>query len=298
MRLNTDGVWTITSTHSRILAAVEVLSRNHEMVPLELIKTVSNVKCNLNQTLKDLCKLKFLRYGDGYKLQFSGYDCLAIYTLRKRGLQVMGDRVGTGKESDIYYGKYNGQEVVLKFHRLGRTSFRSVKNLRNYHENRRYASWLYLSKLSCEREAAFMRRFESLAVPRLLDSNRHVIVMEYLAEYTPLYQTSSFDRDKVYNLMMDFLVDLYDLGYVHGDFNEFNIMVNERSEIKVIDFPQCLPVGDAKAAEYLKRDYEGVNCFFAKKLRYLNRCRSVEQMLKSLGIEASVPDNCPDSTDP
>lgn len=291
MRLNADGVWTITSTHSRVLAAVELLSRNHAMVPLELIKSVSNVKCNLNQILKDLCKLKFLRYGDGYKLQFSGYDCLAIYALRKRGLEVMGDRVGTGKESDIYYGMYNKQEVILKFHRLGRTSFRSVKNLRDYHENRRYASWLYLSKLSCQREAAFMLKFEALMVPRLLDSNRHVVVMEYLKTYVPLYQACSFDKDRVYNLMTDFLIKLYSLGYVHGDFNEFNVMVNEDSEIKVIDFPQCLPVHDRKAAEYLKRDYESVNRFFAKKFRYFNRCVDVEQILEELGVEVCTPDS-------
>lgn len=282
MKLNTDGVWTITSTHSRVLTAVEVLSKNHCEVPIELIKSVSNIKCNLSSVLFDLCKLKFLRYNDGYKLQFSGYDCLAIYALRKRNLQVMGDKIGVGKESDIYYGRYNDENVVLKFHRLGRTSFRSVKNLRDYHGSRKYASWLYLSKISCQREAEFLEMFKELPVPRILDSNRHVVVMELLENYVSLHQAQEIHNDKVYNLMAQFLLDLHDLGYVHGDFNEFNVMVNKDSDIRVIDFPQCVKVTHPKAKEYLTHDYGCINAFFQKRHRYTNTNESLERIIENM----------------
>jgi len=41
--------------------------------------------------------------------------------------------------------------------RLGRTSFRQLKNKRDYHKHRNSASWLYLSRLSAMKEFAFMK---------------------------------------------------------------------------------------------------------------------------------------------
>jgi RIO kinase 2 len=37
------------------------------------------------------------------------------------------------------------------------------------------------------------------------------------------------------------------------------------NEIKVIDFPQCVPNTDRMALEYLKRDFECIETFFKKK---------------------------------
>jgi RIO-like serine/threonine protein kinase len=52
--------------------------------------------------------------------------------------------VGVGKESDVFECLNDaGQVLVLKLHRLGRTSFRAVKNTRDYIGRRtqfRYAS--------------------------------------------------------------------------------------------------------------------------------------------------------------
>lgn len=249
-----------------------------------MIKRIANIKCNHSKVLLDLCKLKFIRHEKiGYKLQCNGADCLAIYALRKRGLEIMGDKIGIGKESDIFYGKFKGEEVVLKFYRLGRTSFRTVKNNRNYHEGRKHCSWQYLSRLSAQKESEFMELFKNLSIPRLIDTNRHVVVMEYLSDYILLNDLKEIkDLDKTYNLLTDFIVKLYNMGYVHGDFNEFNVMVNEDSEIKVIDFPQCVTVKDRNAKEYLKRDYECVNVFFEKRFRYENRSEEIENLIKSL----------------
>ncbi len=51
----------------------------------------------------------------------------------------------------------DGQQVVLKLHRLGRQSFRAVKQKRDYLRKRAHASWLYLSRLSALKEFAFMK---------------------------------------------------------------------------------------------------------------------------------------------
>lgn len=61
-----------------------------------------------------------------------GYDFLAIKALSNRGLITsVGRQIGVGKESDIFeVANEDGEVLVLKMHRLGRTSFRAVKRHR------------------------------------------------------------------------------------------------------------------------------------------------------------------------
>ena len=66
--------------------------------------------------------------------------------------------IGVGKESDVYIvSDEEDKSQVMKLHRLGRTSFRNIKNKRDYHGKRRNTSWLYLSRLSAVKEFAFMK---------------------------------------------------------------------------------------------------------------------------------------------
>lgn len=61
---------------------------------------------------------------------------------------------------DIYVvASPNGEQYALKLHRLGRTSFRNLKNKRDYHKHRKNMSWLYLSRLSAMKEFAYMKVF-------------------------------------------------------------------------------------------------------------------------------------------
>ena len=52
-------------------------------------------------------------------------------------------------------------------HRLGRTSFRKIKEKRDYHQHRRFANWLYLSRLAATKEIAFMRCLRDAGFPVL-----------------------------------------------------------------------------------------------------------------------------------
>ena len=47
--------------------------------------------------------------------------------------------------------------LVLSFHRLGRNSFRKLKQKRDYLKHRKNASWLYLSRLAAVKEYAYMK---------------------------------------------------------------------------------------------------------------------------------------------
>jgi RIO kinase 2 len=260
MKLTSDGVWTVNKNHLRILETAERLSYTHDLISIDSLKNKSNIKGNFQEHVFDLVKLKFISYKDHmYKLTISGLDCLAINALRKKGLQIMGSNIGIGKESDIYFGKFNNQKAAIKIHRLGRSCFQKIEE-RNLKDDR---NWFTLNKESCRDEVKFLNLFKNLSIPKLYDYDRHAIVMEML-DYDTLYKIKVENPEVISAKMIMLIKQIYDLGYVHGDFNEFNIMVLG-DDVKVIDFPQCIPTTDPKAAFYLKRDIECVHKFFWKK---------------------------------
>ena len=121
---------------------------------------------------------------DGYRLTTLGYDYLALHALCQRdAVGAVGNQIGVGKESDIYVGG-DGElrDLVLKFHRLGRTSFRKIKEKRDYHGKRHFCSWLYLSRIAALKEFTFMRALyeREFPVPKPFECCRHTVVMELI----------------------------------------------------------------------------------------------------------------------
>lgn len=64
--------------------------------------------------------------------------------------------------------------MILKLHRLGRTSFRAVKSKRDYLRHRNNFSWLYLSRLAALGEFSFMKALSDrgFPVPQAIDQSR------------------------------------------------------------------------------------------------------------------------------
>jgi RIO kinase 2 len=62
------------------------------------------------------------------------------------------------------------------------------------------------------------------------------------------------DPAKTYGECMDLIVRLARSGLIHGDFNEFNLMVSDDDKITMIDFPQMVSI-DHKNAEWYATRY-------------------------------------------
>ena len=123
----------------RVLVAIEMGMRNHEFVPDSLVEKISHLKrANCFSIISLLLKNKLIVHNSkkysGYKLTFLGYDYLALNVFFKRGtIKKVLSKVGVGKESDIYQClNEKGELVILKLARLGRISFRQIKNKRDY----------------------------------------------------------------------------------------------------------------------------------------------------------------------
>jgi RIO-like serine/threonine protein kinase fused to N-terminal HTH domain len=174
----------------RVLRIIEIGHRKFEFVPLDVIVNWSKKPEELiGKSLRRLNSLGMvIRYRGnytGYRLTFMGYDALALHTLAKRGIveALSPTPIGVGKESDVYAGDaIGGGKIVLKFHRLGRTSFRQIKRFRAWIGDRRHITWLYESRLSAHTEykALVLAYNAGLSVPKPITVNRHTVVMSYI----------------------------------------------------------------------------------------------------------------------
>uniref|UniRef100_A0A8C3JP46 Serine/threonine-protein kinase RIO2 n=1 Tax=Calidris pygmaea TaxID=425635 RepID=A0A8C3JP46_9CHAR len=277
-KLNVVMLRYLSREHFRVLTAVEMGMKNHEIVPASLIASIASLKHGgCNKILRELVKHKLLAYErtktvQGYRLTNAGYDYLALKTLSSRQvINSVGNQMGVGKESDIYIvANEEEQQFALKLHRLGRTSFRSLKNKRDYHKHRHKMSWLYLSRLAAMKEFAYMKALHDrkFPVPKPVDYNRHAVVMELIDGY-PLCQVRQMeDPASVYSELMDLIVKLANHGLIHGDFNEFNLILDNDDHVTMIDFPQMVSTSHANAEWYFDRDVNCIKEFFKKRFNY------------------------------
>ncbi|KAI9821800.1 MAG: hypothetical protein M1827_002381 [Pycnora praestabilis] len=312
MRLDTKALRYLNSEDWRVLAAVEQGSKNHEVVPTPLIAQISGLrggtgvhKCISNLAKVDLiARVKNAKY-DGYRLTYGGIDYLALNTYRKRkDVYSVGNQIGVGKESDIFVvADEKGRQRVLKIHRLGRISFRTVKANRDYLRNRHSGSWMYMSRLAAVKEFTFMKalRVNGFPVPEPLAQSRHTLVMSLIDAF-PLRQISSVpDPPSLYAELISMILRLAAYGLIHGDFNEFNILIEEKSKNTptenpasreeslegsasqyprptsevtltpiLIDFPQMLSIDHPNAEMYFDRDVNCVKRFFEKRFHFVS----------------------------
>jgi len=244
MKLDASDIRYIDDEQWRVLRAVEQGSRNHQVVPTPLITSLAHLHhAGINKLLGALARRNLVARVqnaayDGYRLTYGGLDFLALRTLVKNDvLHAVGQQIGVGKESDIVIvtgpslADGEPERRILKMHRLGRISFRNVKEKRDYLGKRKTSSWMYLSKLAAAKEIAFMQILHDhgFPVPRPFAQARHCIVMELIDAY-PLRQVASIPANQLgplYSALMKLIVRLARAGLIHGDFNEFNLLVRE-----------------------------------------------------------------------
>lgn len=220
---------------------------------------------------------------------------MALHThQRANTIYSVGNQIGVGKESDIFVvANDQGEQLVLKIHRLGRISFRTVKNNRDYLRKRSSASWMYMSRLAAVKEFTFMKALSEagIPVPTAIAQNRHQIVMSLIDGF-PLRQISSVpDPAGLYAELIELIMRLASVGLIHGDFNEFNIMIKEEelppteasrsgtdtdtdTEIRLvpvlIDFPQMVSMDHPDAQFYFERDVSCIKCYFERKFHFVS----------------------------
>jgi RIO kinase 2 len=262
----------------RILLGVELGMASREYVPISRIVRYANLlEEEVGKRLPDLVEKRLVASGSmrtlgyaGFRLTFFGYDCLALNALVKRGIvEALGSPLGLGKESDVYDAKgRRNTRIALKFHRLGRISFRQTRRTRGYVAERAHTSWVYQARMAATREFAAMKRASRarVPVPKPIGQNRHLVVMS-MFEGSELSKINAMPEPvtTLRRILLKLRLLFVDARLVHGDLSEYNILMAESGQFVFIDWPQSISVSDPGANELLERDVSNLVKFFARK---------------------------------
>ena len=257
----------------RILNIIEAGMSKHEFVPKDQIQKHSKLPMDrIDFTLGKLNKLG-LTYRtketyNGHTLNYAGYDCLAINALVKADVIVsFGQSLGVGKEADVFDAlSPSGRRIAVKFHRLGRISFRQTRRTRGY--TREHSTWLFQSHVAAEKEFQAMKlAYENgVSVPEPISQNRHVVAMgmiegAQLSKYKDIGKPEKVLKEILRNIRRAYVK----AHLIHADISEYNIILQPDGHVLIIDWPQTVKTDHANAAELLERDIKNVLTYFNRK---------------------------------
>ena len=263
----------LESEDFRILHIIEAAMSKREFVPKEQIQKYAKLPMErIEFTLGKLNKLGLtFRTKEGYNghtLNYTGYDCLAINNLVKAGIiESFGQSLGVGKEADVFDALNSADKrIAVKFHRLGRISFRQTRRKRGY--IREHSSWLFQSHIAAEKEYQAMKLVykNGVSVPEPISHNRHVIAMGMI-EGAQLYKYKDVGKpERVLKEILRNVKKAYLKAHViHSDLSEYNIILKPDGHLLIIDWPQAIKKDHANAVEFLERDIKNVLIFFSRK---------------------------------
>ncbi len=253
--------------------------RRFEYIPVEYLaqKLTSFTPKELDARLRKLTGLKVIERHptmNAYKLKSVGLDCVALRRMVKRGLlRALGDMVGVGKESDIYRGLTDSDEiVVVKFYRIGRTSFRQAVRVRGYGLSFERGTWLVRSVIAGRREREALKvlnEYRVPQIPKLYGGALHAVVIQYL-EGPELYEVKELEnpREVLEKIIEAIRAAYWKAKIVHGDLSEYNIIMDLSSgneEPYIIDWPQFVTIVEPTAKQLLERDVRYIVRFFDKR---------------------------------
>jgi len=286
----------LESEDFRMLHIIEAAMSKREFVPTEQIRKYAKLPMDRIQfTLSRLNKLGLIYQAKGayvgHTLNYAGYDCLAINALVKAGvIESFGQTLGVGKEADVYDAlSPDGKRIAVKFHRLGRTSFRQTRRKRGYIQE--HSTWLFQSHLAAEKEFQAMKLVykNGVSVPKPISQNRHVIAMGMieggeLSKYKEIGQPRKILKEVLRNVRKAYLK----AHVIHADLSEYNIILKPDGHILIIDWPQYVLTDHANAEELLERDLKNVLTFFSRrfnvKLAVNEACDYVTGKATSLAV--------------
>lgn len=229
---------------------------------------------NLNQRLVEHHLERLVKSGlvgksnIGFTLLVTGLDIYVLKILSNRNtITSIGPQIGIGKEAEIYLA-HDSQEKdkILKMFRLGRSSFKQIKRKRDISTST--SNWLLLNIQTAKREYDILNylRQSSTSFPIPLYRSFHCIVMEPFYGSRLADAESLDDPQSVLEKIISNVKIAYQNGYINGDLNEYNIMVNN-DNIFILDWPQAIKVDTINANVVLLRDVKNILKFFSKKYK-------------------------------
>ncbi|HXV88333.1 MAG TPA: RIO1 family regulatory kinase/ATPase [Nitrososphaeraceae archaeon] len=252
----------------KILKVFASSLKNRQFLNLPTLSQYSDLNQSLiEHHLKRLVKFGLISKSNiGYTLLVTGLDIYVLKILSNSNIiTAIGPQIGIGKEAEIYLAHDSSeQDKILKMFRLGRSSFKQIKRKRDV--NTGTNSWLLMNIETAKKEYDILTYLKdsSPSFPNPLHRSFHCIVME------PIYGSRLSDIENldypelVLQKIISNMTIAYRKGYINGDLNEYNILVND-DNIFILDWPQAVRVDTTNADVLLKRDVNNIIKFFSRK---------------------------------
>jgi RIO kinase 2 len=261
-----------------ILQAIEKQTSKYQNIPQDIITRIARLP--QQEALFRLPRLEkkrlITRYTGayiGYHLTAAGYDTLTInHLVEANVLEAFGKPLGIGKEADVYDALMPDKtQVAVKFHRLGRTSFKQTKRKRGYVTAYKYTpDWHQQSTIAAKKEYKALKLLhpQGIAVPEPIAQNRHGLVMSKI-EGAELYRYREIPNPEA--TLKEILVNIrrtyQNAKMVHADLSPYNIILQPNLHILIIDWPQYVTHKHPNAEQLLRRDIQNVLRFFGNKYK-------------------------------
>uniref|UniRef100_A0A7C2V927 non-specific serine/threonine protein kinase n=1 Tax=Ignisphaera aggregans TaxID=334771 RepID=A0A7C2V927_9CREN len=257
--------------------------KRFEFVPIEYIVKKFERRYSQKEIVARIKKLTHYKLiarhpmMEAYRITFLGLDCMALRILvTKNIIKAVGDVVGIGKESEVYSGLSENDEIVaIKLYKIGKQSFRHVARFRGYYsDDVAQSSWLRRSIIAGLREKealTILNRFNIEGVPKIYGGALHSVVLEFIdgARLNEIHELK--DPENVFNQIIEIIRRAYkDASLVHGDLSEYNVIVrldDESEKVYIIDWPQFVSIASPLSTQLLKRDIENIAKFFKRRFR-------------------------------
>lgn len=267
----------------KILKVFASSLKNRQFLNLATLSQYSNLSQGLvEHHLQRLVKFGLINKSNiGYTLLVTGLDIYVLKILSNKNIiTALGPQVGIGKEAEVYLAHDSlDQDRVIKMFRLGRSSFKQIKRKRNVSSG--INSWLLMNIETAKKEYDVLTylRDSSVSFPNPMYRSFHCIVME------AIYGNRLSDIEKLNDpeLVLDKIINsitiAYRKGYINGDLNEYNILVND-DDIFILDWPQAVRVDTINADIVLTRDVKNILKFFSKKFGLERDSRKIINTIK------------------
>lgn len=252
----------------KILKVFASSLKNRQLLNLTTLSQYANLSQGLiEHHLERLVKFGLISKSNiGYTLLVTGLDIYVLKILSNKNIITeLGPQIGIGKEAEVYLARdLLDQDRILKMFRLGRSSFKQIKRKRDVSTG--INNWLLLNIETAKKEYDVLTYLSdsSSSFPTPLYRSFHCIVMEAIYGNRLSDIENLHDPELVLEKIINNITIAYRKGYINGDLNEYNILVND-DNIFILDWPQAVRVDTVNADTVLTRDVKNILKFFSKK---------------------------------
>lgn len=252
----------------KILKVFASSLKNRQLLNLTTLSQYANLSQGLiEHHLERLVKFGLISKSNiGYTLLVTGLDIYVLKILSNKNIITeLGPQIGIGKEAEVYLARdLLDQDRILKMFRLGRSSFKQIKRKRDVSTG--INNWLLLNIETAKKEYDVLTylRDSSSSFPTPLYRSFHCIVMEAIYGNRLSDIENLNDPELVLEKIINNITIAYRKGYINGDLNEYNILVND-DNIFILDWPQAVRVDTVNADTVLTKDVINILKFFSKK---------------------------------